>query len=1285
MSEKNPISLVELHRHDRQKPVFFQGGSILAFQWTSSVTPPHGTATVTIAAPVTRFSVAMPGDWLIVRSMSGTTVFFGYVVDVSDGISIGANNAVVSDPLVIQAESWLDMLSRVELYSPPTNSYDKSVGTFFTVDDYVTLVEKYLGDFVFGNLGEAVATIFKRTALVELPESLAGGGLLSDLIPVVYDKTTQVNHTPDLMIEELPTAGAFPTHIGYTSVHSNVYPLLRTLFVPEPALIEMFPHLSPLSKEGERTVLAIIDAGESTFNETTGTAPYDRGVGDELLIPSDRLSTRKASSLADYLKARPALVYRVKPWRIRPLRQSVFSAVNAGNYKSTERLVDGEDSSDPAASGLASQEILANTFDEITWNKDLFARVPAGRTVSIQRTRSDSNRVNCTFINLGITEVNVIQASGLPVIIDSEVERHGLRTANPTWPFIITPDDQAKARDFILYMRSIAAQIMQFYHRGHAFGSGTMNIAGAEQIARFDYNEDTGKFSWPLQAGRPFTVALPGDDFSGYVESVSVVVSIEGTTVAGGTEVRYSRGLFGEDEDRFRHSPIPLRPAPKIGGSSATAKQTAAAARDPFADCRQGRPATDRTFSLAGRLDPYALEHKPDWLGNWVLARTTNPTASKARFTSTLPAFPATSAPQQSAILQQDVVWFTAACAYVLERYWKMIYPDARVRVTSWVRPNDGVHDSGQAMDFAVVKNCWRMSWNGTTDGRATGASITAPISMRVDRPDMADTQGRSSTPTAGVRTIRIGSDPGQSDFVVTAPGIDPLHATIVYDAAAGTLRVYDYSSPGSGTAFISNGVPSLADSSGLIKGTSQKAFMRFSSDLLLGLPNGSGTLSLTFSEDKGLVNALQLWASYGMLAAAGRIPKGGRGLYLNVNPYQGIRGISPNQAGLPSAPTVSGPGGSAAPHYDIRGAFGVPGSSQYWAHFDWTGDGLDEVEVDTPSRTGVGPAKATQGEAWLVVADVANTFRARYFGKSFVENMYVKPAAMGPADSGAKFSRDQFRANIANEIGRVALRDALKSYFDDVNSAVGNRNASAINLIDTNLPVPDGSVPNVMQVLGYEASCFYTPVTPNPGNGSVPQTAITQQQDLGKFNAATAFPTPFDNARAPFLEIYGGDDRGPRESGQYMYDYFSPPQISLKNNTFVAKNSRVDGPTATAWAESQLSSTPPVRKILFVYSTGGNVVYSFLKGKVAQYDKIYLVDVDLRTTQAAALFKDIVAQNAAKCVYIYSFDATDAVSIITRPILISTPGLESKAAPSSNAAPQVAIDHLKTAGLINY
>ncbi len=107
-------------------------------------------------------------------------------------------------------------------------------------------------------------------------------------------------------------------------------------------------------------------------------------------------------------------------------------------------------------------------------------------------------------------------------------------------------------------------------------------------------------------------------------------------------------------------------------------------------------------------------------------------------------------------------------------------------------------------------------------------------------------------------------------------------------------------------------------------------------------------------------VPVLQTWASLKKLQLAGRIPLGGTGIYLNTETSgtkTGISGLRPDQAGSITGGTglKAGPGGSAAPHYDMRGFLYVGGGktrNTIWVNLDTNADGKDDIKSSATARS---------------------------------------------------------------------------------------------------------------------------------------------------------------------------------------------------------------------------------------------------------------------------------------------------------------------------------------------
>jgi len=111
----------------------------------------------------------------------------------------------------------------------------------------------------------------------------------------------------------------------------------------------------------------------------------------------------------------------------------------------------------------------------------------------------------------------------------------------------------------------------------------------------------------------------------------------------------------------------------------------------------------------------------------------------------------------------------------------------------------------------------------------------------------------------------------------------------------------------------------------------------------------------VVYIDANNTIPILQTWSCLTKLAKAGRIPLGGRGLYLNTS-TNGIKGIKPEECGEASPgqgkPKSALPkGGSAGIHYDWRSSFGNfrgprGGKPTTWISTDTTGDGHDEYEL---------------------------------------------------------------------------------------------------------------------------------------------------------------------------------------------------------------------------------------------------------------------------------------------------------------------------------------------------
>jgi hypothetical protein len=1071
------IVVVEIHSYagDVEKPTVLRGDFIISAQWSSSVSPQHGSAKVAIKSSVFDIPTYLfpePGDWIILRDESGRAVFFGRVVTVDDSISMSGSTAVSS--LTFTAVSWLDSLDLSEAFAPD-GALDQTIGTLFTKQDWASTTLSFFQSYVFGQVGEALQILWRNLARVRLPKSLTGK-YLGDLIPVVYDNDTRNAWAPDMVVESLPVAGALPTQLSFLAVKSRVYDLLRGLFVPEPGLIELFPHLAP----------AIPDFTQEQYSARPAmTVP----VTPEFLDATEQGKSNKRPSSIFYPKpedvwsdmfelerilgVRPVIIYRVRPWRSRPLSESVYAEPEADNAPEKEL----------ESSKSQAKLLLKDTFNMVTWDKKYFTKIPYDFVTSISRSRSLSEQATCTTINLVLSQLEALAAAGLPVKNKREILNKGLRTIQTTWPFIIRPKEDAKLSSFIAYMRTIAAQVMSFYAKGHQLGSGSVectfsskdgvgsrfflvNAVGGKPFSVY-YNKDGSDFYGLAETTNGELDGPDAVEFSAYCEAVSRSISVIGSSVVSRTSISFSRGLYGHEESRFRESIISIPDAPSAtsnqtptSGGSPPGGRAAGPAADPIDGCSRGLPAK----VWPGQLQLASIDF-PSWLQSWVLSRI----VSSVELTkigliwNTIPSeyndvvsVKVGKTPTGEDILENTTkytlyhnVVILSACAYVIAKYWKQKDPGSDINIHSWAYARDGsTHPFAAAIDF----------------------------------------------------TIKL--------------------------------------------------------------------------------------------SDGSKVPALQAWYALSVLGRAKRIPLGGRGLYLNVNPSTGIQGTDASAAGSASS-VISGPGGSSATHYDSRGAFDIKGIKKtsapaIWAGLDWTGDGKDEL---TTSES------VSVDDVFALVADPDGVLLKKHGSSTLVKNMFNKEDKKNPVGIRANWKGDKTELALRNDPeglayvkSRKELKDALKNYY--YNKATINIGNVPDAPVDSYLPAVTNAVPNVLQVLGIEDWCKANDYSP------AAQTEALSQQIFYDPNIGVFVPAASPNA--PLIFAFSGDSVASARIQNIQLLLDTPGAISKKQRDIleatIAKSNEVDpAGRVMLYALSALIS----KCHLFVSSNknvDGSKVYPFVK-----------------------------------------------------------------------------------------
>lgn len=638
-----------------------------------------------------------PGDWIVVRDGRGYTTFFGRTTSVQEALTVGEEGGVVLTPIQVQVESWLDFLSRVELFSPG-GSLTRSVGTLFSLSDWGSIMASAVGEYSSGLLGEALARLFPKIARVRLPATL-GGGWLGDMVEVVHDDATAGLYAPEIIVDPLPPGGGFPQNLSMKSVRSSAYGLLRATFVPEPKLIELFPYLSMGDVQGDLRTMS-----QETGALSSSVQSDVVGAGSSSLVEIER-ATAPPSTLASYLRSRPVLVYRIRPWRQKPLSQSMFSIVNESrryqsiDIQASQTLAPGaaltEDEMEAAA-----RVAIGQVFDRVTWSPQTLVHIPSEIVHSIQTARTDSSRLNCVYTVLtGKDSLVAVEDAGLPVKDSSDIERHGLRTSSPTWPLKIPNGFEGS---WVQYMRAVCVQILQFHHKDHKLSSGNMHLAHTRAMTNNKFPRSA------LSAGRPFITDVPrlGTVFSGYAKKVvhSVNVTKDSGAISANTMVVFDRGQYGYDEEDTRDASLSLNPETTPTGETTYAAEPPPEPVGP--PMQVGYP--DGRSVAGGKWTnaPIPELQPPLWLIEWGTNTVgweggASPLGLKSRMRTILDGTATNIQP-----VEPHNARVMAAAMYVIYRYWRQIHPACSIHIAGpngWKRnSSDTSHGLSAGVDFFV-------------------------------------------------------------------------------------------------------------------------------------------------------------------------------------------------------------------------------------------------------------------------------------------------------------------------------------------------------------------------------------------------------------------------------------------------------------------------------------------------------------------------------------------------------------------------------------------------------
>lgn len=519
--------------------------------------------------------VVRVGNWLVLRDAQGKCASFGYVTHVDAGLTRDGDT-LVSDQVKVSTISWFDLLTQAGAYVPL--GWAESVGTMFNLKDWKEVISPILQHYAEGKIGFALQQLLRKIGRVRLPETM-GGEFIGDAIPVVYDEGTRKAYAPSRVVEEVARTGGMSQAFTANVVQTGVGEFIQSIFVPDRTLVEMFSSLED-QPDGLYEAPPRIP---TTTNVAEGTL--------DVIIDPDHVPEggyRAASKLAAFLQRRPVLIYRTPPWRKEPLAKAAIAKKGFRELNDAERdrlvptngfdgrsgfpqVTDTTGLDQGALSGMnyrVSNQValLEKLYSEVTWDTRRAIEIPARYVRAFKARWSDRDRVNLTTVSIapgGQPGVEAADIHGLPITNDESILNHGARVQKPQWPFTLQfKDNQVYQGPLVNYLRSLAAQVMQFQQNAHAMAAGTFSLNMT------DAHTPSGR-ALDIPAGEIIAFKFDNtiDTFHAYTHSVEHQWSRgERGAETAATKITYVRGVFGHEEQEVRGAKVPLGSIPTSSG-----------------------------------------------------------------------------------------------------------------------------------------------------------------------------------------------------------------------------------------------------------------------------------------------------------------------------------------------------------------------------------------------------------------------------------------------------------------------------------------------------------------------------------------------------------------------------------------------------------------------------------------------------------------------------------------------------------------------------------------------
>lgn len=210
--------------------------------WSFTTSAGSGGASIRLKIPLALMPSVIPSEpgwWLVIRNPSGRALWWGRVSSVSAGRSVTAAGAVISAPVVIQAEDFVSLVAQSQIILAAGAAVPPIDGAVYNWTTWNPALQQLLKVFEYQNPGGLFAELWRLLARVRLPPSL-GGLAIGDAIPVGVDA---LSVSPDRAAVHVEVPGLAVNAVANSTPRGSVWSFLSGSFSADPRLVELFTSL----------------------------------------------------------------------------------------------------------------------------------------------------------------------------------------------------------------------------------------------------------------------------------------------------------------------------------------------------------------------------------------------------------------------------------------------------------------------------------------------------------------------------------------------------------------------------------------------------------------------------------------------------------------------------------------------------------------------------------------------------------------------------------------------------------------------------------------------------------------------------------------------------------------------------------------------------------------------------------------------------------------------------------------------------------------------------------